>query len=134
MVVMVGISLLENIKGTLTGENVDTPSSRVVKEIVRIAGDFGGSDFLSAFGIKDEQSRWRPSSDEEAVVGFVERHGEVIFGGCDWPTGDDLATYNVIDFDLLLVRDIDEQPSSRLFELKRFGMSIDDDFKGLLAI
>src|SRR5215469_1842608 len=34
MVIMVGISLLEDVEGTLTGKHIDTPSSRVVEEIV----------------------------------------------------------------------------------------------------
>jgi hypothetical protein len=73
-----------------------------------LAGDFGGSDFLSVFGIKNQQSRRCPCSDEEAVVGFVERHREVIFRGCDWPTGHDFATWYVNDLDFLLVWHIDE--------------------------
>ena len=89
---------------------------------VRVAGNLSRSDFFSALGVEHEQTRRRPSSDEEAVVSFVYRHREVILSGCDWPTGDNSATYSANDFDFLFVRDIDEQADTRFFELKRFGM------------
>src|SRR5258708_12845356 len=52
----------------------------------------------------------------------------------DRPTGQDVKFDAVNDFDLLLVRNIDENPISRLLEPKRLGMSIDHHVTGLVAI
>ena len=71
MIIMVGISQLEDVEGALTCKDVDAISCRIVKEIVRIAGNLTGGDFFSALGVEHEQARRRPSSDEEAMVSFV---------------------------------------------------------------
>src|ERR1700730_12831795 len=65
---------------------------------------------------------------------FVERHRKITLCRRDRPTGQDRELDTVNDFDLLLIRNIDEDPISRLLEPKRLGMSIDHDVTGLVPI
>src|SRR5258708_38352548 len=67
-------------------------------------------------------------------MSFVERHRKITLCRRDRPTGQDVKFDAVNDFDLLLVRNIDANPTSRLREPKRLGMSIDHHVTGLVAI
>src|SRR6266481_4522992 len=67
-------------------------------------------------------------------MSFVERHRKITLRRRDRPPGQDVKFDAVNDFDLLLVRNIDEDPISRLLEPKRLGMCIDHDVASLVAI
>jgi len=56
-VVVIGISLLENLQKPRLGQHVDPAFASVIEQIVRVAGKFGGRCLFAALGIKDQQPR-----------------------------------------------------------------------------
>src|SRR5229473_4862935 len=75
--VAIGISLLKDFDESLIGEDIDPAPARVVEKVVGATRDLAGRNLFGALRVKDEQS-WRlPAAHEEAVMSFVERHGEV---------------------------------------------------------
>src|SRR5882672_10129438 len=63
-VIVIGILLLKDFQETLTGENVDPTSVRIVEQVVGTTCNFTRRDFLAGIRIKNEQARWHPASDQ----------------------------------------------------------------------
>ena len=66
--VMIGISLLQDINEALTSDHIDSASFRVVKEVVRITHNFGRCYCLASFRIENQQARWRAASNKQPVI------------------------------------------------------------------
>src|SRR5437879_917319 len=131
---MIAIFLLQDIDEPLASDYVDTASLRVVEEVVRIADNFGGCHCLTALGVEDQQAPRRSASNKQPMMSLVERHRETSLRGRSGPAGEDRALRNVSDLDFLLIGDVHENASSSFLELKRFGVSIEDDLAGYLPV
>src|SRR5207302_6156064 len=71
------------------------------------------------------------ASDKEPMVCLVERHREIGSAG-DRPAYKDVGLHQIGHFDLLMIRNVDEDPRSRLLQLKGFRMRVHRDFCDLL--
>ena len=70
-VVVIGISVLENLQKPHLSDHVDPAFARVIEQIVRVARSRGRRDLLAALGIKDQQARWRPGTHNQPLMSFV---------------------------------------------------------------
>src|SRR5437016_1535800 len=62
-IIVIGVLLLRKLDETHSSKHVDAASGCVVKDVVGIAGNFGGRDLLATPGVKNEQARRHPGGD-----------------------------------------------------------------------
>ena len=70
-VVVIGISMLENLQKPHLGQHVNPAFASVIEQIVRVARKFGGRYLFATLGIKNQQPRWHPGTHNQAVMSFV---------------------------------------------------------------
>src|SRR5437762_1595423 len=70
--VMVGVRPLKDIDGPFAGGQVQPLQSGVVEDVVGVAAAIQALDYLSRFGIKHEHLGWLATTDEEAVMFFIQ--------------------------------------------------------------
>jgi Bacterial Ig-like domain (group 2) len=118
---VVGVGLLPGLDEAFA-EDINSPFARVEKQVVGMFDDGGGGNKLTGFGVEDRQARGDAAAHEKAVMGFVERHGEICSAAGDRPVGQDRALGQVGDFDLLVIGNVHED--ARLTAPPSFGAAI----------
>src|SRR5206468_12451592 len=87
--VAVGGGLFDNINETFATGDVQALACGVVKEVVGVAGNGEVGNGLAGFGVESSEARRFAATDKEAVVRFVQGHGEVGLEFFHRPRGDD---------------------------------------------
>lgn len=79
-------------------------------------------DLLPRLGVEDEQTRRQPAADENAMIGFIQRHGKIGGDQAERPFAGGLLFVPVRDRDVVCSQHIDENPRLGFFQLERLWM------------
>lgn len=115
--------LIHDVNEAFATRDVQAFAFRVVKEIVCIARDGQVRDRFAGGSIENHEPGGLAAADKEAVVRFVQGHGEICLELLCEPGGDDRTLFAVNDGYLFRIGDVDEDARALLLQLEGFGMA-----------
>src|SRR5438128_832789 len=86
----VRVFLLNDIDELVATADVEPYTGGIVKQIVSVAHDIDRADVLSRRRVEHEDFRGSPATDEQPVIGLVQRHRKIRLGAGHRPRTHDL--------------------------------------------
>ena len=105
---MVGVLLRHNAQRPCPASDIQAPMRRIIEQIIGITHARHPGNLLAGLGVQHQEQGWCAGTDKQAMLGFIECHGEIGLGALEGPGGADSACDAVYDGDVVRGRDIHE--------------------------